>query len=106
MAKHEAGDAQVKAEGLEVASVAEALSAMQRAGGYRDAACDYERRSGRAAPGDRDSGVPDAADRRQDAGARREDRDAGGAMKLSSAVLTGSEGFAANRAKHLELLRL
>lgn len=44
MEKHEAGDAQVKAEGLEVASVAEALRAMQRAWiVYRDAACDYER---------------------------------------------------------------
>ncbi len=44
MEKHEAGDAQVKAEGLEVASVAEALRAMQRAWIVsRDAACDYER---------------------------------------------------------------
>ena len=35
---------EVKAEGLEVASVAEALRAMQRAWiVYRDAACDYER---------------------------------------------------------------
>ncbi len=44
MEQHKAGDAQVKAEGLEVASVAEALRTMQRAWiVYRDAACDYER---------------------------------------------------------------
>jgi uncharacterized protein YecT (DUF1311 family) len=44
MEQHEAGDAQVKAEGLEVASVAEALRTMQRAWiVYRDAACAYER---------------------------------------------------------------
>ncbi len=44
MEKHEAGDAEVKAEGLEVPSVAEALRALQRAWiVYRDAACDYER---------------------------------------------------------------
>jgi uncharacterized protein YecT (DUF1311 family) len=41
---HVAGDAQVKAEGLEVASVAEALRDMQRAWiSWRDASCDYER---------------------------------------------------------------
>jgi uncharacterized protein YecT (DUF1311 family) len=44
MARHEAGDAQIRAEGLEVARVAEALRETQRAWiAYRDAACDYER---------------------------------------------------------------
>ena len=44
MDRHRAGDAQVKAEGLEVAPVADALRDMQRAWiAYRDAACDYER---------------------------------------------------------------
>jgi uncharacterized protein YecT (DUF1311 family) len=44
MARHEAGDAEMKAEGLEVPPVAEALRAMQRAWiAYRDASCDYER---------------------------------------------------------------
>jgi uncharacterized protein YecT (DUF1311 family) len=44
MEKHRAGDAEMKAEGLEVPSVAEALRAMQRAWiVYRDAACAYER---------------------------------------------------------------
>lgn len=44
METHEAGDAQAKADGLAVASVAEALRNMQRAWiAYRDAACDYER---------------------------------------------------------------
>jgi uncharacterized protein YecT (DUF1311 family) len=44
MARHEAGDAEVKAEGIEAPSVAEALRGMQRAWiVYRDEACDYER---------------------------------------------------------------
>jgi uncharacterized protein YecT (DUF1311 family) len=44
MVRHVDGDAQVKAEGLEVASVAGALRDMQRAWiAYRDASCDYER---------------------------------------------------------------
>lgn len=44
MERHREGDAQVKAEGLEVAQVADALKTMQRAWvAYRDAACDYER---------------------------------------------------------------
>ena len=43
-ARHEAGDAELKAEGLDVPPVAEALRAMQRAWiAYRDASCDYER---------------------------------------------------------------
>jgi uncharacterized protein YecT (DUF1311 family) len=44
MERHRAGDAQVKAEGLEVAPVSDALRDMQRAWiAYRDASCDYER---------------------------------------------------------------
>ena len=44
MEKHVAGDAQMKAEGLEVPSVAGALRDMQRAWiVWRDASCDYER---------------------------------------------------------------
>jgi uncharacterized protein YecT (DUF1311 family) len=44
IATHEAGDAALKEEGLDVASIADALREMQRAWiVWRDASCDYER---------------------------------------------------------------